>query len=105
MVLSSDNLFETARRLRALDLLITVDTMAAHLAGALGVRVWTLLHADADWRWLEQRRDSPWYPTMRLFRQERSGKWAPVIAAVSSELDLARFSSARRSGKAQAYSV
>jgi hypothetical protein len=73
---------ELARVMRSLDLVITVDTMAAHLAGALGVPVWTLLHADADWRWMTGRSDSPWYPTMRLFRQERPGDWPPVIARV-----------------------
>jgi hypothetical protein len=63
------------------DLVITVDTMPAHLAGALGVPVWTLLHADADWRWMEARVDSPWSPAMRLFRQEHAGEWGPVRAA------------------------
>jgi hypothetical protein len=60
-----------AKTLLMMDLLITVDTMMAHLAGALGVRVWTLLHHAADWRWLLERRDSPWYPT--LFRQAKAG--------------------------------
>ena len=64
-----------AALLRDLDLLISVDTMPAHLAGALGVPVWLMLHADPDWRWLESRSDSPWYPTMRLFRQRRPGEW------------------------------
>jgi hypothetical protein len=59
---------KTARLMRTLDLVVTVDTMTAHLAGALGVPVWTLLPAHADWRWMERRSDSPWYPTMRLFR-------------------------------------
>jgi hypothetical protein len=66
---------------------ITVDTLAAHLAGALAVPVWTLLHAACDWRWMIDRDDSPWYPTMRLFRQERDGEWAPVIARVADALD------------------
>jgi hypothetical protein len=82
----TDDLLATARLVRALDLVISVDTMAAHLAGALGVPVWNLLHADADWRWMEKRNDSPWYPTMRLFRQEKSGEWEPVITAVAAEL-------------------
>lgn len=82
----SDDVLALARLVRALDLLISVDTMPAHLAGALGVRVWNLIHADADWRWMENRNDSPWYPTMRLFRQERSGEWEPVIARVAAEL-------------------
>jgi hypothetical protein len=75
-----------ARIMRSLDLVITVDTMTAHLAGALGVPVWTLLCADADWRWMEGRDDSPWYPTMRLFRQERQGEWGPVVARVAADL-------------------
>jgi ADP-heptose:LPS heptosyltransferase len=75
-----------ARVVRGLDLLITVDSMPAHLAGALGVPVWTLLHAEADWRWLTKRPDSPWYPTMRLFWQEQPGEWAPVVARVLAEV-------------------
>jgi hypothetical protein len=77
---------EEARLMRALDLVISVDTMPAHLAGALGVPVWTLLDAAADWRWMDEREDSPWYPTMRLFRQERPGAWEPVVARVMAEL-------------------
>jgi hypothetical protein len=65
-----------------------VDSMPAHLAGALGVPVWLLLHADCDWRWMETRRDSPWYPTMRLFRQKRAGVWQPVVDRVAEELRL-----------------
>jgi hypothetical protein len=82
----SDDPVQAARTMRALDLVVTVDSMPAHLAGALGVPVWTLLQADADWRWMEGRDDSPWYPTMRLFRQPRQGEWAPVIARVAAEL-------------------
>ncbi len=82
----ADDVPEMARTMRALDLVITVDSMPAHLAGALGVPVWTLLPADADWRWMEGRDDSPWYPTMRLFRQERPGDWAPVVARVADAL-------------------
>jgi len=81
------NLYEYARVIRGLDLLITVDSMPTHLAGALGVPVWTLLHAEADWRWMQHRNDSPWYPTMRLFRQEQSGNWQGVIARVTAELE------------------
>jgi hypothetical protein len=82
----SDDVLETARRVRTLDLMISVDTMVAHLAGALGTPVWTLLQADADWRWMEGREDSPWYPTMRLFRQEKKGDWKPVIVRIGQEL-------------------
>jgi len=82
----AEDLYNLARLMRGLDLVITVDTMAAHLAGALGVPVWTLLQRQADWRWLEGRDDSPWYPTMRLFRQERAGEWEPVVACVAAAL-------------------
>jgi hypothetical protein len=75
-----------ARVVRAMDVLITVDSMPAHLAGALGVPVWTLLHAEADWRWMQDRGDSPWYPTMRLFRQMQQEAWEPVIERVCAEL-------------------
>jgi hypothetical protein len=81
-----DDLIETARLMMALDLIISVDSMPAHLAGALARPVWTLLHSDADWRWMHSREDSPWYPTMRLFRQHRPGDWAPVIQRVVSQL-------------------
>ena len=73
--ISHADLSVVASRVKALDLLITVDSMPAHLAGALAVQVWTLLKRDADWRWMEERTDSPWYPTMRLFRQEVAGQW------------------------------
>jgi hypothetical protein len=82
----SDDVTECARVMKALDLVVTVDSMPAHLAGALGVPVWALLHADADWRWMEGREDSPWYPTMRLLRQPSAGEWAPVIARVAAGL-------------------
>jgi glycosyl transferase family 9 (putative heptosyltransferase) len=86
VVSGSDDVTGCARVMKALDLVVTVDSMPAHLAGALGVPVWTLLHAGCDWRWMEGRRDSPWYPTMRLFRQPRPGGWAPVAARVAGEL-------------------
>lgn len=87
VVSGSDDVLEAARVMRALDLVISVDSMPTHLAGALGVPVWTLLHGDADWRWMTRRDDSPWYPTMRLFRQRpRAGAWALVIARVAAEL-------------------
>jgi hypothetical protein len=77
---------ETAAAMECLDLIISVDTAAAHLAGALGRPVWLLLNKPADWRWLLDREDSPWYATMRLFRQEQPGAWAPVISRVADEL-------------------
>jgi hypothetical protein len=76
----------TAATVACLDLLITVDTMAAHLAGALGVSVWVLLKHAADWRWQHGREDSPWYPTMRLFRQTAPGDWRAPLRAVAAEL-------------------
>lgn len=76
----------TASLVGDLDLLITVDTMMAHLAGALGSPVWTLLPYRSDWRWMLKREDSPWYPTMRLIRQKRPGEWEPVISKIKSDL-------------------
>ena len=77
---------DTAALIACLDLVITVDTSAAHLAGALGRPVWTLLSFAGEWRWLRDREDSPWYPTMRLFRQPALGQWTPVIERVAAEL-------------------
>lgn len=82
----SDDPLQAARVMRALDLVISVDSFPAHLAGALGVPVWTLLHADSDWRWQAEGDESPWYPTMRLFRQRRAGDWDDVITRVAGEL-------------------
>src|SRR5258708_38326487 len=75
-----------AARLMALDLVITVHTMVAPLAGALGRPVWTLLPADCDWRWMERRSDSPWYPSMLLFRQRHAGRWQDVLDDVIAAL-------------------
>ena len=83
---SSADIVAAARAISQLDLLITVDSMPAHLAGALGVRTWTLLHAECDWRWMAGRSDSPWYPTMRLIRQRQPGDWRPVLDRVKSDL-------------------
>ena len=77
---------ETAAILMGLDLVITADTALAHLAGALGVRVWVVLQAVPDWRWLTDRSDSPWYPTMRLFRQRALGDWSELFERVAAEL-------------------
>ena len=85
-VSGSDDAVGTARVMQALDLVISIDSFPAHLAGALARPVWTLLHAAPDWRWMEARDDSPWYPTMRLFRQEQPGEWEPVIARVAAQL-------------------
>ena len=70
-----------------LDLIITVDTLAAHLAGALGKPTWLMLKHDADRRWLSKRDDSLWYPSLRLFRQPSAGGWTNVIRAVERALE------------------
>ncbi len=77
---------DTAALIENLDLIITVDTAVAHLAGALGKPVWTLLPFVPDWRWLLNREDSPWYPTMRLFRQPSPGNWEAVMENILDEL-------------------
>lgn len=77
---------DTAALMTALDLVVSVDTAAAHLAGALGKPVWLLNRFDTDWRWMVDRTDSPWYPTMRIFRQPRRGDWDSVVAQVCVEL-------------------
>jgi tetratricopeptide (TPR) repeat protein len=78
---------DTAALIENLDLIISIDTAVAHLAGALGKRVWTLLPHVPDWRWLLNRDDSPWYPTMRLFRQPSPGDWESVISKLHNELE------------------
>ena len=77
---------ETAAAIDALDLVISVDTAVAHLAGALGKPVWVILGAAADWRYLLDRDDSPWYPTMRLFRSPELGDWTSVVDQVATAL-------------------
>jgi hypothetical protein len=77
---------ETAAAIAALDLVVAVDTAVAHLAGALGKPVWLLLPAVTDWRWLLGRADSPWYPTMRIFRQRDGEAWPDVITRIATEL-------------------
>jgi tetratricopeptide (TPR) repeat protein len=77
---------DTAALIETLDLVITVDTAVAHLAGALGKPVWILNRFDTCWRWMRDRTDSPWYPTARLFRQTTFGDWAPVVAEVVGAL-------------------
>jgi hypothetical protein len=98
--LACRDLRELARRMCTLDLVISVDTLVAHLAGALGLPAWTLLPAECDWRWMRERDDSPWYPTMRLLRQARMGEWADVVEEVARALD-AGF--ARGSSEAMAF--
>jgi hypothetical protein len=75
-----------AAQISAMDLMITIDNSTAHLAGALGVPVWVLLPFAPDWRWLLHREDSPWYPSMRLFRQPKVGDWQTVVERVNNSL-------------------
>jgi ADP-heptose:LPS heptosyltransferase len=77
---------ETAAVIANLDLVVSVDSAVAHLAGAMGVPTWTLIYEPADWRWMTRREDSPWYPTMRLFRQPRAGQWAEPIGRLVGSL-------------------
>src|SRR4051812_19256476 len=92
----SNTIADTAATIMNLDLVISVDTMVAHLAGALGKPVWLLLPFCADWRWMLDRKDSLWYPTMRIFRQKRCGDWREpieeVMRALKSDFNLLRCS-------------
>jgi hypothetical protein len=81
-----DDFADTAAALARLDLVISVDTAVAHLAGALGLPVWLLLPFAPDWRWMLERADSPWYPTMGVFRQPRPGDWPGVFEQVVEAL-------------------
>jgi tetratricopeptide (TPR) repeat protein len=82
-----DDFSDTAGLIELMDLVITVDTSVAHLAAAMGKPVWILLPYSSDWRWLRDRDDSPWYPTAKLFRQQRPGDWAGVVDKVARALD------------------
>jgi len=81
---------DTAAIVESLDLVISVDTSVAHLTGAMGKPCWTLLKDQPDWRWLRRRADSPWYPSMRLYRQPAAGDWASVVDQVASDLTTFR---------------
>ncbi|HEY1943932.1 MAG TPA: DUF6165 family protein [Roseiarcus sp.] len=81
-----DAFIDTAAAMTHLDLIVTCDTSTAHLAGALGRPVWVALKKNAEWRWLRDRDDSPWYPTMRLFRQKTHGDWSGVFAQMAEAL-------------------
>jgi tetratricopeptide (TPR) repeat protein len=87
---------DTAALMRNLDLVITSDTVVAHLAGALAVPVWVALPRVPDWRWLLERADSPWYPTVRLFRQDRRGDWETVFQHLAEALRKVAATSASR---------
>jgi hypothetical protein len=84
--LSTSDVVRLAARVQAMHVVISVDTMVAHLAGALGVETWTLLRYEADWRWMMDRDDSPWYPSMRLLRQPRPDAWEPVVESARTLL-------------------
>jgi ADP-heptose:LPS heptosyltransferase len=77
---------DAAALVEAMDLVISVDSAVAHLAGALGQRTWRLLPVSSDWRWMLHREDSPWYPTMRLYRQQAAGDWGSVFERVTADL-------------------
>jgi len=89
---------DTAAVIEMLDLVISVDTSVAHLAGALARPVWVLIPSESDFRWLKGRSDSPWYPTMRLFRQSRAGDWSDVIGRIAEA--LAKFAVDVKGGEA-----
>jgi ADP-heptose:LPS heptosyltransferase len=96
-----DAFVDTAAVMECLDLVITSDTAVAHLAGALARPTWVALKYVPDWRWLLDRSDSPWYPTMRLFRQHRAGDWVSVFADMEAQLTreiLPHFDMAQRRG-------
>ena len=90
-VAGDDDPARAAAVMQALDAIVTVDSFPAHLAGALGRPTWTLLHSEPDWRWMDDRADSPWYPTMRLIRQDRAGEWGPVVTQLVGELSALVF--------------
>jgi hypothetical protein len=88
--LDADGAFlDTAAVMLNLDLVVTADTAAAHLAGGLGVPVWVAVAAVADWRWGVGHQTTPWYPTMRLFRQQRLYDWGGVFQGMAEELEAA----------------
>jgi hypothetical protein len=83
----ADAFLDTAAVMASLDLVVSCDTSIVHLAGALGRPVWTALSLSPEWRWLLERNDSPWYPTMRLFRQSTEGDWGAVVTAIVRALE------------------
>ena len=98
-----DDFADTAALIAVLDLIVTVDTAIAHLAGALGRPTWLLLPSVADWRWLSEREDSPWYPGMRIFRQPSPGNWGAVVARLAQDLALHLASGQWRDGNPKMY--
>ena len=85
------SLARTAALITELDLIISVDTSIAHLAGAMARPCWVMLPFAPDWRWMLNRSDSPWYPTLRLFRQPRPRDWSPVVSAMVEDTELYHF--------------
>jgi hypothetical protein len=85
----ADAFLDTAAVMASLDLVVTSDTAIAHLAGALGRPVWVALKAVPEWRWLREREDSPWYPTMRLYRQSKAGDWSSVFERIARDAEAA----------------
>ncbi|HWI84947.1 MAG TPA: glycosyltransferase family 9 protein [Sphingomonas sp.] len=81
-----DAFVDTAAVIACCDLIVSADTSVAHLAGAMGAPIWLATARPADWRWLEDRTSSPWYPSMRLFRQHSPGDWESVFAAMRTAL-------------------
>lgn len=79
-----------ADRIRQLDAVITIDSFPLHLAASTGAPTWGLRHYDADWRWMVGRDDSPWYPSLRLFRQPRAGDWDDVVVSVGEAIEAQR---------------
>jgi hypothetical protein len=96
----TDDVIETAARMLGLDLIISVDTMAAHLAGALARPVWLLLQRDCDWRWPRAGASTVWYPTMRLFHQSKQGDWASPIEHLHAALKHCRRSTLHQTVRA-----
>jgi hypothetical protein len=95
---NDDDLLVNAELILKMDLVITVDTMIAHLAGAIGKPVWLLLDYPGDWRWMMSRSDSPWYPTMRIFRQKQDRDWSAVVRQLRQAFDSFCRNSARNHG-------
>lgn len=89
-IAADGSFLDTAALVAGLDLVVTTDTAIAHLAGALGARTWVLLQKVPDWRWLRDREDCPWYPSMRLFRQAERGDWSAPVAQVAAALSALR---------------
>ncbi len=99
------SLLDTAAVMHHLDLVVTPDSAVAHLAGSLGVRLWVALPAVAEWRWMMDRDDSPWYPTMTLFRQSTPGDWDGVFRRMACNLKDEIVGGCRRQTEVIAYAM